>query len=412
LKTINKKIEETPIAKLKEHPLNPRRGDEAAIEKSIDKNGFYGVVVAQVSTGFVLAGNHRLRAAAKAGAKKIPVAWVDVSDEEAKKILVADNRTSELGGYDSHALAVILDELNAEGTLEGTGYDLDNLDDMISELGKTIEVGGFMRRPPSLQEEAESVPAPEQTPTARSGDMWKMGDHRLICGDSSKMETVKRLMDGQEANLWLTDPPYNVDYNGLTEGALKIDNDNISDGDFLKLLTGAYAAANAALAPGGVFYIWHAPSEGYNFYAAAVETGWRVRQCLIWLKNRLVLGRQDYHWKHEPCLYGWKPGAAHYWGTDRKQTTILEFDRPDKNPDHPTMKPIELFQYQMENSSKKGDIVLDSFGGSGTTMIAAERAGRRARIVEMDPRYCDVIIKRWENFTGGKAVLIGGENEK
>lgn len=208
-----------------------------------------------------------------------------------------------------------------------------------------------------------------------------------------------------EADLWLTDPPYNVNYEGKTEDALKIENDSMGDADFRQFLVGAYKAADGVMRPGAVFYIWHADSEGANFRGAAKDVGWRVRECLIWNKNSMVLGRQDYQWKHEPCLYGWKEGAAHSWYSDRKQTTVLEFDRPVRNGEHPTMKPLALFAYQMQNSTKEGDVVLDSFGGSGTTLIVAEQTGRKARVMELDPHYCDVIIARWEKATGKEAVL-------
>jgi len=212
------------------------------------------------------------------------------------------------------------------------------------------------------------------------------------------------LTDGALVDMWLTDPPYNVAYEGGTKEKLTIQNDSMGDDDFRQFLRDAYTAADAVMKPGAVFYIWHADSEGYNFRGAAKDAGWTVRQCLIWKKSTMVMGRQDYHWKHEPCLYGWKDGAAHLWATDRKQTTILEFDKPSRNGEHPTMKPVELFEYQMLNNTKGADIVLDSFGGSGTTMIAAEKHGRHARLMELDPKYCDVIIKRWQDFTGQKAV--------
>lgn len=206
------------------------------------------------------------------------------------------------------------------------------------------------------------------------------------------------------ADLLLTDPPYNVAYEGKTEDALTIKNDSMSDGDFRKFLQNVYRAANAVMRPGAVFYVWHADSEGYNFRGAANDIGWTIRQCLIWAKNSLVLGRQDYHWRHEPCLYGWKDGAAHYWGSDRSQTTLLEFNRPTRNGEHPTMKPVDLFRYQVENSSRPRDAVLDLFGGSGTTMIVCEQANRHAYLMELDPKYCDVIIRRWQDFTGKAAV--------
>lgn len=239
------------------------------------------------------------------------------------------------------------------------------------------------------------------------GDVWVLGNHRLMCGDSTSIEALEKLTEGKLVDLWLTDPPYNVAYEGKTKDALTIKNDAMDNDQFRQFLRDAYVAADAVMKPGAVFYIWHADSEGYNFRGAAHDAGWKVRQCLIWKKSVMVMGRQDYQWKHEPCLYGWKDGAGHLWASDRKQTTILEFDKPSRNGEHPTMKPVELFAYQMLNNTKGADLVLDSFGGSGTTMIAAEKHGRHARLMELDPKYCDVIVKRWQDFTGQKAVLEG-----
>ena len=210
---------------------------------------------------------------------------------------------------------------------------------------------------------------------------------------------------GGGADMLLTDPPYNVEYTGKTKDALKIQNDSMGDDDFRQFLRDAFVAANAVMKAGAVFYIWHADSEGYNFRGACIDSGWKVRQCLIWKKQTLVMGRQDYHWKHEPCLYGWKEGAGHLWAADRKQTTILEFDRPSRSGEHPTMKPVALFEYQMLNNTKGGDIVLDLFGGSGTTIISAEKNGRYGYLMELDPKYCDVIVQRWQEFTGKTATL-------
>jgi len=213
------------------------------------------------------------------------------------------------------------------------------------------------------------------------------------------------------ADLLVTDPPYNVAYEGKTADALTIENDSMSDADFRQFLRNCYAAADSAMNPGAAFYIWHADSEGFNFRGAAFDIGWRVRQCLVWKKNTLVLGRQDYQWQHEPCLYGWKEGAAHSWYSDRKQTTILEFNKPQRNGEHPTMKPVDLIQYQVENSSRAGDIVLDLFGGSGSTLIACEKTGRRNCSMELDPKYCDVIVRRWQQYTGKRAMHAVTEQE-
>jgi site-specific DNA-methyltransferase (adenine-specific) len=225
-----------------------------------------------------------------------------------------------------------------------------------------------------------------------------------MCGDSTSIDAVDKLIDGQLVDILVTDPPYNVAYEG--SNGLKIQNDDMSDDKFRQFLADAFISASAVMKPGAVFYIWHADIEGYNFRGACRDAGFQVRQCLIWNKDSLVMGRQDYHWKHEPCLYGWKDGAAHLWAADRKQSTIIQCKKPKKNDIHPTMKPVELMEYQILNNTKGADIVLDLFGGSGSTMIAAEKIGRHSRLMELDPKYCDVIIKRWEDFTGKKAVLL------
>jgi site-specific DNA-methyltransferase (adenine-specific) len=258
----------------------------------------------------------------------------------------------------------------------------------------------------------DDAPAVRPDAVTKPGDLWLCGKHRLLCGDSTSIDALELLTHGG-VDMWLTDPPYNVAVQGGDHGdpdrknGLRIENDQMGDEQFRQFLRDAYVAADAVMKPGAVFYIWHADSEGYNFRGAAIDAGWDVRQCLIWKKSSLVMGRQDYHWKHEPCLYGWKGGAGHLWATDRKQTTILEFDRPSRNGEHPTMKPVALFEYQMLNNTKGGDKVLDSFGGSGTTMIAAEKNGRHACLMELDPRYCDVIVRRWQEFTGKAATLEG-----
>lgn len=206
------------------------------------------------------------------------------------------------------------------------------------------------------------------------------------------------------ADVWIADPPYNVAYEGKSKKRLAIENDAMAGDEFRRFLAAAFSSATDALKPGAAFYIWHAGLEGYNFLGACADIGLQVRQYLIWKKHCMVLGRQDYQWIHEPCLYGWKDGAAHRWTSDRKQVTVLEFDRPMRNADHPTMKPVAMIAYQLCNNSAPGDVVLDSFGGSGTTLIAAEKTGRVARLMELDPRYCDVIIRRWQAYTGQQAV--------
>lgn len=256
--------------------------------------------------------------------------------------------------------------------------------------------------------EDDFEPELPETPIAKLGDIWQLGRHRLMCGDSTVLGDVEKLMNGDLADLLLTDPPYNVDYEGGTKEHLKIENDKQTDDNFRQFLTDAFSNANMVMKAGAVFYIWHSDSEGYNFRGACRDCGWTVRQCLIWNKNSLVMGRQDYQWKHEPCLYGWKDGAGHLWASDRKQTTVIDYNKPLKNDIHPTMKPVGLFDYQIKNNTKGGDIVLDLFGGSGTAIVACEQDGRVCYTMELDPRYVDAIIQRWENLTGEKAVLLNG----
>ena len=238
------------------------------------------------------------------------------------------------------------------------------------------------------------------------GQIWKLGDHRLMCDDSTDKETIERLMNGERADMIFTDPPYNLDYKGKTKQALTIKNDSMDDEIFFEFLYNSYLAMISAVKPGGAIYVAHADSEGANFRSALKKSGFLLKQTIIWVKNTIVMGRQDYHWKHEPILYGWAPGASHSWYSDRKQSTVFECKKPSKNDIHPTMKPVELVEYFVGNSSKQNDIVLDSFGGSGSTLIACEKTNRKCFMMELDPHYCSVIIERWQQFTGKEAELI------
>lgn len=249
----------------------------------------------------------------------------------------------------------------------------------------------------------EEVP---EEPKSKLGQVYQLGRHRLMCGDSTNPDDVKKLMNGVQADLLITDPPYNVNYEGKQDSKMTIKNDHQEAENFYKFLLEAFTNAKDNMKAGAAFYIWHASSEAVNFNRSAVDAGLSVRQELIWAKNRMIMGRQDYQWQHEPCLYGWADGGSHSWYSDRKQTTILNFDKPPRSDLHPTMKPIPLFDYQIKNSSKSGDNVLDLFGGSGTTLMACEQDGRNAYLMEFDPRYVDVIIDRWEKFTGKTAKLI------
>jgi site-specific DNA-methyltransferase (adenine-specific) len=367
----------------------------AQIAASIKEFGWTNPILVDGSNG-IIAGHGRLAAARKLGHTEVPtIELKDLTEAQRKAYIIADNKLALNAGWDNDLLAIEFAQLEEMGfDTELTGFTLDE----IAAL-QPIEVTE------GLTDEDATPPIPEE-PKTRPGDIYQLGKHRLMCGDSTSIEALETLTDGQLVDMWLTDPPYNVAYEGKTKDALTIKNDSMDDDQFRQFLRDSYTAADAVMKPGAVFYIWHADSEGYNFRGAAQDAGWKVRQCLIWKKSSMVMGRQDYHWRHEPCLYGWKEGAGHLWASDRKQTTILEFDRPSRNGEHPTMKPVALFEYQLLNNTKGGDIVLDSFGGSGTTLIAAEKNGRRACLMELDPKYCDVIVKRWEDFTGKKAVLL------
>lgn len=363
------------------------------IASSIKEFGFTNPVLVD-SDGGIIAGHGRVMAARKLGLESVPtIELAHLTETQKRAYIIADNKMALNAGWDNELLAVEFAELSNEGfDLSLTGFN----DEEIGGLAPQ-EINYGLTDP-------DDVPEVQDDATCVLGDIWLLGNHRLMCGDSTRIDDVVKLCGDHLVDMWLTDPPYNVAYEGKTKDALKIKNDSMGDDQFRQFLCDAYSSADAVMKPGAVFYIWHAPSEGYNFCGAANDAGWTVRQCLIWKKQTMVMGRQDYHWKHEPCLYGWKDGAGHLWAADRKQTTILEFDRPSRNGEHPTMKPVALFEYQILNNTKGGDIVLDSFGGSGTTMIASEKNGRHARLMELDPKYCDVIIKRWQDFTGRDAI--------
>jgi site-specific DNA-methyltransferase (adenine-specific) len=394
-------LEQRPITSIHPYPGNPRQNDDAvvAVAESIRQFGFRQPIVVDAE-GVVICGHTRLAAAQRLGLATVPVhVAADLTPDQIRAYRVADNKTNELSSWDLDKLAI---ELKA---IDGSDLDLDLglLGFDRDELARLLDPGVHE----GLTDPDEVPPVPDAGQTlCQPGDLCLLGEHRVLCGDSTKPEDMARLMDGGEADLLLTDPPYNVAYEGGTDAAMTIANDDMDDASYRKFLVASLGASVAALRAGGAFYIWHADSEGLTVRGACADIGLTVRQCLVWAKSSLVLGRQDYQWKHEPCLYGWKDGASHTWLSDRSQTTVLEFDKPSRNGEHPTMKPVPLFVYLVRNSCAPGGVVLDPFGGSGTALIAAEQTGRRARLIELDPRYCDVIVKRWEQFTGKQAQRI------
>ena len=372
---------------------NPRDNDDAVdyVAESIKEFGFKVPIIID-KDNVIVAGHTRYKACEKLGINEVPcIIADDLTEEQIKAFRLADNKVAEIATWDFEKLELELSTLEMD--MELFGFETYEDDE-----------------PQEVAEDDYEVEVPEE-PKAKYGDIYQLGKHRLMCGDSTSIDDVEKLMNGVEVDLLITDQPYNVNYEGGTKNKLTIMNDKMDNDNFRQFLSDAFTCADSVMKAGAAFYIWHADSEGYNFRGACFDVGWEVKQCLVWNKNSLVLGRQDYHWKHEPCLYGWKSGASHNWYADRKQTTVLDFDRPSRNAEHPTMKPIPLFDYQIQNSTKKGDNVLDLFGGSGTTLMAAEQNNRTAYLMELDPKYVDVIINRWEQFTGKKAVLLNEHNE-
>lgn len=383
-------IEWKDIAGVKPYARNAKKHDEtqiANVAESIKQFGWQQPIVCDAD-GVIIIGHCRFLAAKKLGLKKVPVKTVDnLSEEQVKKLRALDNKLNE-SEWDFDLLAEDI------GELDFSGFDID--------WGIPADVD----ETEIVEDEAPEVDE-ENEPICKLGDIWQLGRHRLICGDSTDKNAIEKLLEDKfgEVDLVLTDPPYNVAYKGKTKDELEIENDAMSPEQFEEFLSSSFALIEEILKAGGVFYVWHASRSQREFENALNNANLYVREQLIWAKNSMVLGRQDYQWRHEPCFYGWKEGA-HDWYSDRKQTTVLEFDRPTANKEHPTMKPISLMAYQIKNSTKKDDIVFDGFGGSGSTLIACEQLDRVCYMAEIDEHYCDVIIKRWENLTGEKAVKI------
>jgi len=377
-----------PTSALKPYEKNAKKHPTEQVERianSIREFGFRQPLVIAGSNE-VVAGHGRLLAAIRLELAEVPCVLADdLTDEQIRAYRLVDNRTNE-SDWDVSLLGAELAEI----------VDLD-----MADFGFDLSLTG----PDEVVEDEFNFTPPEQPKTKR-GDRYRLGDHVLMCGDSTDAADVAELLAGAKADMLLTDPPYNVAYEGKTKGKLKLENDEMQNEVYREFLRSAFYNANETMKQGGAFYIWHADSEGYTVRGACQDVGWAIRQCLIWNKNSMVMGRQDYHWKHEPCLYGWKEGASHLWAADRRQTTVLDFDRPTRSIEHPTMKPVRLFDYLIKNNTKGQDVVLDLFAGSGTSIIACEQNGRVCYAMELDPRYCDVAVKRWEQFTGKIAELL------
>ena len=392
-------VQNLKIDEIKPYENNPRNNLDAvdATANSIKEFGWQQPIVVDKDM-VIIVGHTRYLAAKKLGYDTVPVVVAsNLSDEQVRAYRLADNKTGELAEWDFKLLDTELQDI-LDIDMSDFGFELDISED------EEVKEDDF----------DEEVP---EKPKSKLGQIYQLGRHRLMCGDSTNSESVKKLLGGVQADLLLTDPPYNVDYGGKSMADKKrsktrkdetIKNDYQDDKQFLGFLTSALSNGFNYMKSGASFYIWYAQSQSIDFYKACQASKLSVRQQLIWNKNSMVVGRQDYQWKHEPCLYGWAEGGSHSWYSDRKQTTVLNFDRPNHSDLHPTMKPVALFDYEIKNSTKSGDVVLDLFGGSGTTIMACEQNGRNACVMEYDPKYVDVIIKRWEDFTGKKAKLIEG----
>jgi DNA modification methylase len=399
LRSIEMNIQKIEITKLKPAEYNPRKDlkpeDEEyqKIKKSIIEFGYVAPIIVN-SDMTVIGGHQRLKVLKELGYNEVECVIVDLNKNKEKALNIALNKIS--GDWDNNKLEELLAELKeTDIDLDITGFSFDEVDNILKDITGSKE-DDF-----DIQQALDEI----DEPTTKTGDIWILGRHRLMCGDSTQKEQVLRLMNNQEADMLLTDPPYNVDYEGKTADALKIENDNMNETEFYNFLLDSFRNMYESVKYGGSVYVFHADTEGLNFRNAFKSCGFKLAQCLVWVKNTFVMGRQDYQWRHEPILYGWKEGAGHYFVDDRKQSTVLEFDKPSRNAEHPTMKPVDLLVYLIKNSSKEDNLILDLFGGSGSTLIAAEQTKRKCYTMELDPKYCDVIVKRWETLTGEKAEL-------
>ena len=395
-------IKELPLKELKPAAYNPRKklkkGDKEyeKIKQSLLKFGYVDPIIVNEDLT-VIGGHQRLTVLKDLDYETAKCVIVDLPKEDEKALNIALNKIT--GQWDEALLAdLLLDLQESDFNLDLTGFEPPEIDDILSNVHDK-----------ELSEDEFDVEEELKKPTvSRHGDIWQLGKHRVICGDSTKAETYKQLLDDRKANLVVTDPPYNVD---VEETAGKILNDNMSDGDFYQFLLSMFTQVENHMETDASIYVFHADTEGLNFRKAFKDAGFYLSGCCIWKKNSLVLGRSPYQWQHEPCLYGWKKKGKHQWFSDRKQTTIWEYDRPKSSKDHPTMKPIQLMAYPIQNSSMRGTIVLDPFLGSGSTLIAADQTGRVCYGIELDEKFVDVIVKRYIEVTGDTEVTVQRNNE-
>ena len=367
--------------------LKPGDAEYEKLKRSIEQFGYVEPVIWNQTTGRVVGGHQRLKVLMDMGMTEVDCVVVAMDEEKEKALNIALNKIS--GDWDKDKLALLIADLQgADFDVSLTGFEPAEIDDLFKDPLKDgvkdddFDVGAELEKPAMT----------------KPGDIWMLGRHRLFCGDSTKAETYDLLMGSTKANLVITDPPYNVNYEG---SAGKIKNDNMADQAFYNFLLDAYTQMHSAMADDASIYVFHADTEGLNFRRAFADAGFYLSGCCIWKKQSLVLGRSPYQWQHEPCLYGWKKNGKHQWYTGRKETTIWEFDKPKKNGDHPTMKPIPLLAYPIMNSSMSNSVVLDPFGGSGSTLIACEQTDRICYTVELDEKFCDVIVKRYIEQVGG-----------
>ena len=402
------RLEKIAIEKLNPAQYNPRKdlkpGDPEyeKLKRSMETFGYVEPIVWNKQTGNIVSGHQRLKILRHQGETEIECVVVDLDEKQEKALNITLNKVS--GEWDLPKLADLISELD-DGIFDIsiTGFDAAEIEHLFSQVhDKDVKEDDF-----------DVDGALKEPAISRLGDLWLLGRHRLLCGDSTKAETYEILMDGKQANLVVTDPPYNINIEGGTKDKLKIKNDKMSDQEFYEFLLQFYKCTYDVMDDGAAIYVFHADTEGINFRTAFRDADFHLSAVCIWVKDSLVLSRADFHFRHEPVIYGWKPTGKHKWYADRKQDTIWEFDRPKRSESHPTTKPVPLVAYPIKNSSAPNGIVLDPFGGSGSTLIACEQLDRTCYMAELDEKYADVIVKRYVELVGSdEGVFLLRNNEK